>query len=149
MLDDIKQWPIEDFNGLIEQIGPLWSEHGTIKISKRIISLITGGWSGNEDIIGAMQENVLLWTIHWKATVSGGLYVFKNKQGGGFIMQGSCDRIRGLMEKIIARGHKLNENSEDVIQCALNHAGITFAEAYLAAKAGNYESLEKLAGEKP
>jgi hypothetical protein len=53
------------------------------------------------------------------------------------------------MEKIIARGNKLNENCDNVIQRTLNQAGITFAKAYLEAKAGNYESLEKLAGEKP
>jgi hypothetical protein len=143
MLDDIKQWPIEDFNGLIEHIDPLWSEYGTIKISKRIISLITGGWSGNEDIIGAMQENVLLWTIHWKATVSGGLYVFKNKQGGGFIMQGSCDRIRGLMEKIEEKERRWGR----WVLAAFGRCQV--AQAYLEAKAGNYEMLEKLAGEKP
>jgi hypothetical protein len=53
------------------------------------------------------------------------------------------------MDKIIARGNKLNENSDNVTQRALNQAGIMFAEAYLEAKAGNYEMLEKLAGEKP
>jgi hypothetical protein len=53
------------------------------------------------------------------------------------------------MEKIIARGHKLNENNDNVIQRALNQAEITFAQAYLEAKAGNYAPLEKLAGEKP
>lgn len=37
----------------------------------------TGGWSGNEDIICAMQENYLLWALTWQSTRTGGHYIFK------------------------------------------------------------------------
>lgn len=37
----------------------------------------TGGWSGNEDIIKAMCENYILWSLTWESTRTGGHYVFE------------------------------------------------------------------------
>ncbi len=39
--------------------------------------LATAGWSGNEDIIGALQENILFWTRFWEQTNRGGAYIFE------------------------------------------------------------------------
>jgi len=38
---------------------------------------ITGGWSENETIIGAMGQNLILWGRCWMSSHRGGLYVFE------------------------------------------------------------------------
>lgn len=41
-----------------------------------IYRLSTGGWSGNEDIISAMQDNQMFWLMYWTRTSRGGHYIF-------------------------------------------------------------------------
>jgi hypothetical protein len=41
------------------------------------LELHTGGWSGNEDIIAALQENRLFWMFYWQKSERGGHYYFK------------------------------------------------------------------------
>lgn len=38
--------------------------------------LHTGGWSGNEDLIGALKANHVFWVLHWVRSERGGHYVF-------------------------------------------------------------------------
>jgi len=38
--------------------------------------LATGGWSGNEDIIKALQENLLFWSMCWYKSMRGGAFWF-------------------------------------------------------------------------
>lgn len=45
-------------------------EH-TLKDGTRIISISTLGWSGNEDVIDAMQSHVF-WTLFWHSSIRGG-----------------------------------------------------------------------------
>jgi len=42
--------------------------------------LSTGGWSGNEDLIGAMQENTMFWLMCWVSSKRGGHFVFELKK---------------------------------------------------------------------
>lgn len=44
-----------------------------------VYEMSTGGWSGNEDLIGALRENVLWWAFNWYSSKRGGHYVFKVK----------------------------------------------------------------------
>lgn len=37
----------------------------------------TGGWSGNEDLIGALQANCVAWSLCWWSSQRGGRYVFR------------------------------------------------------------------------
>ena len=37
----------------------------------------TGGWSGNEEIITAMQKNYIFWMFAWRASTRGGHYEFE------------------------------------------------------------------------
>lgn len=39
----------------------------------------TGGWSGNESIIGAMQKNRMVWNFLWEQSRRGGHYVFDKR----------------------------------------------------------------------
>lgn len=43
----------------------------------------TGGWSGNESIIAAMQENWIMWSITWVQSRRGGHYIFEVKKCDG------------------------------------------------------------------
>lgn len=37
---------------------------------------VTGGWSGNDSIIRAMQDNAVMWPNCWESSHRGGKYVF-------------------------------------------------------------------------
>ena len=41
------------------------------------ICFVTRGWSGNELIIGAMEQNHAMWSICWESSHRGGLHVFQ------------------------------------------------------------------------
>ena len=43
----------------------------------RFIRFATGGWSGNESIIAALQENRFAWLMTWYLSSRGGLHLFK------------------------------------------------------------------------
>lgn len=42
-------------------------------------AFITGGWSGNEEIICALQINSIAWCMLWLSSHRGGKYVFGDK----------------------------------------------------------------------
>lgn len=66
-------WWAPDF-GWQEKEEPheIWPE----KMVKRWY-ISTGGWSGNEDIIRAMQEADWLWSLNWVQSRRGGHYIFE------------------------------------------------------------------------
>jgi hypothetical protein len=39
---------------------------------------VTGGWSGNEDVIGALKQNVMFWMLYWEQSNRGGKHVFQD-----------------------------------------------------------------------
>jgi hypothetical protein len=63
---------------LLDYIESLWHWTEYFKRTKHTLSLCTGGWSGNEDIIAALQDNFLFWTMYWDSTHSGGEYKFND-----------------------------------------------------------------------
>lgn len=76
-LKKIQEWPVEDFHGLMAFVKSLWafdswgwSQEGDL------YRISTGGWSGNEDIIGALQENTIFWLFYWQQSARGGHYIF-------------------------------------------------------------------------
>lgn len=75
---DIIKCGTKDF---LQLISNTWKHsYGTMEVlGKRKIKLYlaTGGWSGNEDIIGAMQENIVFWSFFWQRSERGGAYWFK------------------------------------------------------------------------
>lgn len=40
----------------------------------------TAGWSGNEDIIRAMQKNDMMWSLSWVQSRRGGHYIFEDRE---------------------------------------------------------------------
>jgi hypothetical protein len=84
-LEKIRKWPLSDVYNLIRFIDSVWNhEFGRIEIKgKKVITLklITGGWSGNEDIVNALHKNEnLFWSAFWVKSTRGGLFVFKIKE---------------------------------------------------------------------
>lgn len=61
--------------------GTIWEEKGLVKTTNGwgvcdLLKMATGGWSGNEEIIIAMNENLALWGLLWESSHRGGLEVF-------------------------------------------------------------------------
>lgn len=80
-LAKITIWPLKkttDFIELIEYIRTLWwmPEWG-YKLVKNNLTLHTGGWSGNEEIIAALEKNWIFWSACWQKSTRGGHFWFK------------------------------------------------------------------------
>ena len=83
----IREWPHDDPLGWFAFIKGCWwmaewgwTEYGTEigdgGISVTPIAISTGGWSGNEEIIGVMRQNNILWSLTWQEHRRGGHYKF-------------------------------------------------------------------------
>lgn len=90
-LDRIAEWDYNDIPGWFGFIESLWalleweSETtdnviGTRKVIRHTFS--TGGWSGNEDLIRAMQRNTMMWSTTWVQSRRGGHYIFEDPNYG-------------------------------------------------------------------
>ena len=47
---------------------------------ERKVLISTCGWSGNEDMLDALNENTIFWMVHFYSHQRGGHYVFKFKK---------------------------------------------------------------------
>lgn len=76
-LTRIAAWPYTDMKGLAEYVRHLW--HWPTYARKRGNRYIfaTGGWSGNEALIGALEQNLMFWAMSWESSQRGGRYVFE------------------------------------------------------------------------
>ena len=86
-LELISNWDVKDIPGWFAFVQSLWAltqwkiEDATHDITDRPITrytMSTGGWSGNEDLIGAMQRNWLMWNVTWVQSRRGGHYIFED-----------------------------------------------------------------------
>ncbi len=79
----IRGWPHDDHLGLMDFVESLWryADWGFTRNATMVgdveFFLSTGGWSGNEEIISALQENKMFWALCWKSSWRGGHYQFK------------------------------------------------------------------------
>ena len=77
-LKKIRKWSHNDFKGMFYFINNIWNkDYGySLIYSDQFFQLYTGGWSGNEDILRAMSENIAWWASYWQSSHRGGKYVF-------------------------------------------------------------------------
>ena len=78
-LKEIEEWE-GDYHKLMGFIKPFWKTSKTgywNYDNKKKYKLGTGGWPGNENIIGALKRNTPFWTMCWWQSTVGGSYVFK------------------------------------------------------------------------
>lgn len=81
-LNKIKSWDHrqEEVRDFLDYIESLWwaADWGFHLTGKRVLrlELHTGGWSGNEDIIGALQ-GTMFWWLFWRKSTRGGHYWFR------------------------------------------------------------------------
>jgi len=96
-LEAIKLWHCDDAKGWFKFIEGLWyfrsfgwkevdephewsdmEQYKDRMVHRYYIS--TAGWSGNESIIRAMQDNDMMWHLNWVESRRGGHYIFELKE---------------------------------------------------------------------
>lgn len=78
-LDRIREWEIKsgaDLQDLWSFVRSLWSYPEYFCEDNGQWSISTGGWSGNEDVIAALQGNWTFWLLCWQQSRRGGHYIF-------------------------------------------------------------------------
>ena len=76
----IENYPIKnknDCNELLLEIAHLFEDYGNCTKIDGTWRIATGGWTGNESIISALQENTVFWVFSWYLSKRGGYYEFK------------------------------------------------------------------------
>ncbi len=81
-LSKIRGWDLlnDDPRKLVEYVQSLWAWKDLVRIKgKKVlyIEMHTGGWSGNEEIMLALEENILFFPMFWEKSTKGGHYYFK------------------------------------------------------------------------
>ena len=78
-------------NAALDYARALWSDYGTVsedlqpaerallhaEATERFLRFATGGWSGNESVIAALNANCLLCTFTWRLNAAGGLHIYR------------------------------------------------------------------------
>jgi hypothetical protein len=85
-LERISNWDHNDSQGWFKFIEGIWHhavfgwrEYQEPDTEYKVYQISTCGWSGNESIITAMEDNYILWSLWWYSSTRGGHYLFKNR----------------------------------------------------------------------
>lgn len=84
-LKRIREWPWEDgFRSLMEYVRRRWAyaEHGYWTQEGDRFSISTAGWSGNESLVGALEQNNMFQTLCAWSWRRGGHYVYDVREWG-------------------------------------------------------------------
>jgi hypothetical protein len=77
-LQRIREWPSTDLEGLMAFVRSIWWAADALwKAEAGKVFISTGGWSGNEELIGAMRENVAVSALCWQSSHRGGYFEFE------------------------------------------------------------------------
>lgn len=74
----IKTWDPRDLVGLFLYLRERWyhQPHAWRQLDN-LFSVSTAGWSGNEDLVAALQANRPAWALTWRQSRRGGHYEFE------------------------------------------------------------------------
>lgn len=110
-LEKLRTWKYEDPRGALEFARSCWwaADWGWPSLEGEVS---TGGWSGNESIISALQENFLIWHQVWHATRRGGHYILRLSESE------TCDYCGRklpvfILEQKSAKKHGVSSDPED------------------------------------
>jgi hypothetical protein len=70
----------QDHKDMLEAVRAIWAYPEFVTVEGDTYTFRTGGWSGNESLISALQQNTLFWNFCWEMSQRGGLHVFTAKQ---------------------------------------------------------------------
>jgi hypothetical protein len=76
----IERWDASDLDGLLAYLKEAWHDHGRIHEENGLVTMSTGGWSGNEEIADALSNNQVFWALCWESSRRGGHSVFRFRQ---------------------------------------------------------------------
>lgn len=77
-LEAIRTWSMASgYSALLTYAQSIWHWQQYVKRDGRNWRFITGGWSGNEDVIRAMQDNGGFWSVCWISAQAGGDFAFE------------------------------------------------------------------------
>jgi hypothetical protein len=95
-LDRIESWPYTDLPALMAFVADLWFDYGWFRCCPTKIMFdgrleddpddghrwccATGGWSGNEEIVSALERNTMFWALCWAASLRGGYFEFEVRE---------------------------------------------------------------------
>lgn len=113
-LQKIRTWPAEDPLGLMAYVRERWylpdwgweegpgadpEKFDAAERDTTVFQISTAGWSGNEDIIAAMQANTTFWTLHWWSSRRGGHYELRIRPLGQPTDDQRLSRLKNLIEE--------------------------------------------------
>ncbi len=79
-IKSIEKWPVEDFKNCLNFAEKVYHKgYGVWDRQNGYIKIATGGWSGNEDIVHALNKQ-LYWNVLFIACTSGGTWYIKDPE---------------------------------------------------------------------
>ena len=95
LLERIRQWDIHDKRGVLELLVEEWYyPERAREVRPGLFAFSTGGWSGNEDLLGALYESKPWFVMAWNAIkVPGGLLCVAVDKSAQAEMSALHDRI--------------------------------------------------------
>jgi len=84
-LEKIRTWPLLEWAGLMRFVKSVWwsadwgwsEAESPERKGEMMYQISTGGWSGNEDLIEALRDNMMFWAVCWYSSRRGGHYEFR------------------------------------------------------------------------